>query len=867
MNSIPTLKPSCCSRSLRVCAPMALTVALAGCFTSAPSDAADLRHQQGYTAYPGEVGGRSASVTVSVPVQAATLRTYTLNSTAEQREQAPSARVVTEDAMRPRVRSGSLQFDALYAMAIDDAKLDSVSQIRDGSYNGGDAIDCDCFQTGEKWSYVWTRDLSYAVNLGLAGFDAPRAVNSMLFKTSALRDGVRPPASLPVVTAQIVQDTGSGGSWPVSSDRVTWAFGAESLLNQLDGKARSAFADKAYAALRGTVEADRQAVYDPKAGLYGGEQSYLDWRTQTYAPWIVNNLSRMAGSKALSTNVAHYQALRVVGRLAAERGETALAAKYAGWAGQLKVAINETFWLPDVQRYASLTGADEDPAPVHKFDMLGTALVVLSGIAPEDRAREALARYPHAPFGVPVYTPQQPDVPVYHNRSIWPFVTAYALRAAAQVGNPKVAANAIDSLMRGAALNLSNMENLEWLTGKAFHDDGPVVNSRRQLWSVGGYLSLVQEAVFGYRVVADGLDIRPFLTLNARKALGQGGNATLQNLNYRGKRVDVRLQLPAAAQGDGYYALASVKLNGVKVNGVIRSAQLKATNVIEVSFGPVQAGDARITMTPQSDPNSHVDPAVYSPEAPTALSVTPSGKGVAVVFKDMKNAAIGRPLSYAIYRDGTRVREGMRDLAWTDPAPAATDRRVCYAAEAIFDDNGHRSHHSEPMCVEARAVQVIAVSDARIRSNLPVTSAGDGIAEPTLRDWGAPADALAVSSLDIEVAGVYGIELVYNNHQQDISTGVTNAVKLLRVLDASGAEIGRGVVQMPNIESRGGSHPLRTSTMLRFALPAGRLQLELGEYFNMSYLGSNATYNGSGGRGGPVNRASIASFRIVPLGE
>lgn len=350
--------------ALRALTPAALAVALAGCFGSSANGAAGLGHEQVFAPYPGEKEGRSATVTVSVPDRAAALRTYTLNSTAEQREKGANVRVVVEDAARPRVRSGNLQFDALYAMAIDDAKLNSVSKIRDGNYNGGEAIACDCFQTGEVWSYVWTRDLSYAVDLGLASFDAARAVNSMLFKTSTFREGLSPPASLPSGSTQIIQDTGSGGSWPVSSDRVTWALGAESLINQLDGSARAAFSDKAYAALRGTVEADRQAAYDAKAGLYGGEQSYLDWRTQTYAPWIVNNLSRMADSKALSTNVAHYQALRLVGRLAAARGDTGLAARYAGWAEQLKGAIDKSFWLPDVQRYASLIGPSEDTAPV-----------------------------------------------------------------------------------------------------------------------------------------------------------------------------------------------------------------------------------------------------------------------------------------------------------------------------------------------------------------------------------------------------------------------------------------------------------------------------------------------------------------------
>ena len=100
--------------------------------------------------------------------------------------------------------------------------------------------------------------------------DPERVVNSMLFKTSAFRPGLAIPSTLPQDSTQIIQDTGSGGSWPVSTDRVSWALAAGSVLNALSGAALDDFSDKAYQALRGTVEADRQAAFDSKMGLYGG---------------------------------------------------------------------------------------------------------------------------------------------------------------------------------------------------------------------------------------------------------------------------------------------------------------------------------------------------------------------------------------------------------------------------------------------------------------------------------------------------------------------------------------------------------------------------------------------------------------------
>jgi hypothetical protein len=132
-----------------------------------------------------------------------------------------------------------------------EMKLDSVSAIRDGSYNGGQAIPCDCFETGEKWHYVWTRDLSYAADLGLGMLDPQRVRNSLLFKLSGYRDGVTkaPQAAGSDDGLQIIQDTGSGGSWPVSTDRVTWAFGAEEVLKALPPAERAAFAVTALKAL------------------------------------------------------------------------------------------------------------------------------------------------------------------------------------------------------------------------------------------------------------------------------------------------------------------------------------------------------------------------------------------------------------------------------------------------------------------------------------------------------------------------------------------------------------------------------------------------------------------------------------------
>ncbi len=149
--------------------------------------------------------------------------------------------------------------------------------------------------------------------------------------------------------------------------------------------------------------------------------------------------------------------------------------------------------------YMSYIGGDG--TPYDTYDLLGIALAIDSGVADGERARQALANYPTWPAGSPVIWPERSDQPIYHNRAIWPFVSAYALRAARMTEQPARIAHEIESVMRGAALYGSNMENYELLTQGQHVDEGklsgPVVNSPRQLWSVAAYLAVVTEGVFG----------------------------------------------------------------------------------------------------------------------------------------------------------------------------------------------------------------------------------------------------------------------------------------------------------------------------------------------------------------------------------
>lgn len=821
------------------------------------------QYTQTYLPNPLEANANTEQVSVTSTTNNNQLRTFVLSSTQTQRDNKEKKRTVIENNQYPTVHTNSIFFDALYSMAIDDLRLDSVQAIRDSSYNNGDAIACECFETGEKWNYVWTRDLAYSVNLSLAQFDTQRSINSLLFKTSGFRDLVTPPAQLPKDSLQIVQDTGSGGSWPVSTDRVTWALGAAKVLQHLNGDARDKFATKTLAILTGTIEADRLAVFDEHAGLYGGEQSYLDWRTQTYAPWIVNNLSRMAQSKALSTNVLHYHALHLAAELAREKNNSALAEKYSNWADDLKQKINEKFWLSDVNLYSTMTTSAEDSAAVYKYDSLGNSLAILLGVASTEQAQKIVATYPTTPTGAPVYYPQMPNVYVYHNRALWPFVTAYALNAAVKVNNNKVADNAIESLVRGAALNLSNMENLEWLTGKPYYDDGPAISSRRQLWSVAAYLNMVSQTIFGINIQQNNLTVSPFLTPASIALLGKGKEASIDNLFVSGKKVSVHLQLPQSNNdADGIYPIEKITLNGKTITGKITETMLESNNTINISFGSLIKSNSKITTAQNVNPLSHDDAKVFSPEAPTNVKMQNVNGHFALSFDSQSNTN-NEALAFNIYQNGKFVAK-VTDKYWQDSKAANNSVRQCFSVESEFVSSGNKSLHSEPLCNLSDSLQTIAVTDKRVRSNIQPTK-DSHYAQPVLLEWGAPQDTFNINRIKIKTPGIYAIQVLYNNRQHTIDSGVTNAVKTIAISNAKNQVLKTGVVQMPNVQDAGNNYPINSSTEFKVELAKGEYTLQLGDFFNMSYLTANQTYKGNGGLTGAINKTSIAAITLVRI--
>jgi len=429
-------------------------------------------------------------------------------------------------------------------------------------------------------------------------------------------------------------------------------------------------------------------------------------------------------------------------------------------------------------------------------------------------------------------------------------------------GNVSVADAAYDTLMRAASLNLSNMENLEWLSGQPMLPyasnqslAGPVINSKRQLWSVGAYLGMVIGNVFGISTNGDGIAIRPFITARLRRALfGNTDAIVLNDLRLQGRKITVRVQLPKASDGNGYYRVDSVSVNGTLAASAIKWAELPAESTIEIALGELQKGQQEMRRV-SADPYLESS-AVFGPREPEIGAMSRDAKGqVTLEIAPGNNDA---NTVYNIYRDGKLAAAKVAPGAWIDSTGSAAP---CYALEAQFADSGNRSHHGAARCADGGID--IPVTDKRTTSNVAMSGPDARFASAYLKNWGAPSDSFAVSGIPVAKAARYQLQVRYHNGANQINLGISGGVKWLTLKDSAGRIAAQGVVQLPHTLVKNADTPTVYSTPLAAHLEAGTYTLALSDFYNMSYLKNNSTFSAAGGVEGPSNRFDIHGVRIL----
>ena len=437
----------------------------------------------------------------------------------------------------------------LYNLAIHELTLDKE---KDGTY-----------RTGQYWAGVWTRDMSYSAILSLAHVD-PDGMKACLLRKVDKKN-------------RIIQDTGTGGSWPCSTDREVWAAAAWEIYLETGS---DAWLKQVYHIIRRSLEADRVTAFNPVTGLYRGESSFIDWRQQSYPSWM--QPVDIAESECLGTNAVFYRALDVLAKMGEKLNHKSDAKKFAAQAEQLKEAINTRLWMEDKGYYAQYIYGRNSRVLSPRSETLGEALCILWGIADERKAAAIMEKMPVAPYGPAVFSPQiAARDSAYHNNGIWPFVTSFYGQAAAKAGNRAALLHALGSNARAAAVFGSNMENMVATDGSI----RTALDSPRQLWSIAGYIGLTRSALLGITYEPNGIRFAPAVPASME------GARSLSGLKYRGMTLNV------SVIGEGTI-IRSFKLDGQDADPFVPNTLTGEHSVQIVMGSDYYAAPDKVTVLP-----------------------------------------------------------------------------------------------------------------------------------------------------------------------------------------------------------------------------------------------------------------------------
>jgi hypothetical protein len=445
----------------------------------------------------------------------------------------------------PHFSSNLPLIDALYNLSLEEIKLDTED---DGT-----------FRTGKEWVGVWTRDISYSIVLALAAIEPEISRNSLMAK---VRDG------------RIVQDTGTGGSWPVSTDRTTWALAAWEVYAVTGNED---WLRQSYDIIKKSAEEDLQVAFNEQTGLFKGESSFLDWRIQSYPRWM--GPVPIYISETLGTNVVHFETYQILARMGQKLREPT--ERWQQLAQKIKQGINEQLWLPDRGFYGQFLYGNVYLAQSPRAEALGEALSVLYGVADPQQAISVVSKTPITKFGATSIYPQIPDVPPYHNQGIWPFVQAYWNWAAAEVKNEQALLHGLGALYRATALFLTNKENFVANSGDF---KGTEINSDRQLWSVAGNLGMVYRVFYGMHFEPEGIRIRPVVPQ------AYADSRTLKNFRYRNAVFTFEIS------GWGT-EVAEVLLDGERLQEPLIPANLQGEHRVEIRMANNSFGDQSFNLS------------------------------------------------------------------------------------------------------------------------------------------------------------------------------------------------------------------------------------------------------------------------------
>ena len=589
----------------------------------------------------------------------------------------------------------------------------------------------DVFYTGTNWHKVWTRDTAISMQYILSWLFPEISTNCAEAKVVG-KDG----------NLTFEEDTGTGGSYPVSTDRIIMMLAVwETYLADGNKETLEYF----YNVASNTIMQDYEVVYDKEAGLFRGETCGLDHRDKTYNDWTgeddQNGIVTIAEGKAASTNILFCQAMKILSESAIILGKGEAESKaWADLAADLEKAIADRLWLEDLGTYTSWEYPDWMGSPLaYKQDVLANGYAVWYNIGGQEKSDSIMENHTLVPFGANTVYPQKnaerwTDYK-YHDSGVWPGWEAILMIGAVNNENENnlLAEEIWNSCIRGAVACLTNYEVIDYETGEGLH-------STQQLWSVAATMAGYYRVLYGMEYTTDGITFDPYVPD------WMEGPFYVDNYKYR----DATLSLTLNGKGD---TVESIYVNGEKVEDAENYVfPVDAKGEFNITINVTDSGAEDIV-------NLKAENTAKAPNAPNATL-----SGTTLKWNTVKNC------TYKVWT-GTEYKD-VTGTTYT----IGTDAYGAYSVVAVDKTTGIWSELSKPVTYSPAGSNVtVNVGNANNTSTFKV---------------------------NIPVDGEYQLSAIHTN-QGDPTAGITAAIRSVYV---DGKDVGTLVFPAMSFEHQLSSH-------------------------------------------------------------
>lgn len=319
----------------------------------------------------------------------------------------------------------------------------------------------------------------------------------------------------------IAQPSGAGGSWPITTDRISWAIAIWELYQATGDKSPLA---EALRAIENTLNLDMRAAWNDTYNLMKGKNC---GSASNYPEWM--RPVDVYQSMSLGTNVLFANAFKTRDLICRELSDDKFMPLWSGVDREIANSLNTILWIPAAGFYGQYLYGGLYPIVSTANDNFAQALAIIFGAANREMAKSIIKNTPTAPAGIQPFYPLSHETAGIDNGNGRATIQAFWNIAAAKARNMTAVGQGLASTLYHGALYAA--------AKGAFPVDTQADLSRidPSAWNPAGMAAMVLRVIAGMEFTTEGIAFAPIVPASLP------GEKSLSQFKYRDATLSIKI--------------------------------------------------------------------------------------------------------------------------------------------------------------------------------------------------------------------------------------------------------------------------------------------------------------------------------------